>query len=185
MTCCRMKAMTENVAQSGAPPDLAEDFRKAMRQLVATVTIITSGDADNRAGMIATAVMSVSADPPSLAIGVNREAGVWQAIKGSGRFAVNLLSTQHAELVYPFSGQLQGEDRFALGDWQQHASHTPFLVDAVVTLLCRVDGTLDYGTHTLFVGAVEEIRINDKAADPLLWRDGGLANAVPLNELLD
>jgi flavin reductase len=155
-----------------------------MRQLVATVTIVTAGDAESRAGMVATAVMSVSAEPPSLAIGVNREAGVWPAIRSSQRFAVNLLSTRHAALVHPFSGQLQGEERFTLGEWQQHASHTPFLVDAVVSLLCRVEGSLDYGTHTLFVGAVEEIRINDQAADPLLWRDGSFANAVPLDELL-
>jgi flavin reductase (DIM6/NTAB) family NADH-FMN oxidoreductase RutF len=175
--------MTQNVAQS-TETSLADGFRQAMRQLVATVTIITSGDTETRAGMVATAVMSVSADPPSLAIGVNRDTSVWQAIQSSRRFGVNLLSTQHAGLVYPFSGQLQGEDRFTLGTWQRHATHTPFLVDAVVTLLCRVEGELTYGTHTLFVGAVEEVRMNEKAAEPLLWRDGGFANAVPLDELL-
>lgn len=156
-----------------------------MRQLVATVTIITSGDPKSRAGMVATAVMSVSAHPPSLAIGVNRETGVWQAIQATGRFGVNLLSTEHAVLVHPFSGQLQGEDRFTLGTWERHASHTPYLTDAVVTIFCRVDGAMDYGTHTVFVGAVEEIRLNEKTAAPLLWRDGGFANAVPLEEMLD
>ncbi len=155
-----------------------------MRQLVATVTIVTSGDEGKRAGMVATAVMSVSADPPSLAIGVNRGASVWQTIQNSRRFGVNLLSTQHARLVHPFSGQLEGEDRFTVGEWERHASHTPFLVDAVVTLFCRVDGSLEYGTHTLFVGAVDDIRLHGKAADPLLWRDGGFANAVRLDELL-
>jgi flavin reductase (DIM6/NTAB) family NADH-FMN oxidoreductase RutF len=44
---------------------------------------------------------------------------------------------------------------------------------------------MDYGTHTVFVGAVEEIRLNEKTAAPLLWRDGGFANAVPLEEMLD
>jgi flavin reductase len=185
MTIWRYETMTENVAQSDVSSKLSDGFRQAMRQLVATVTIITAGDRENRAGMVATAVMSVSADPPSLAIGVNRDAGVWHSIQSSGRFGVNLLGTQHAALVHPFSGQLQGEDRFTLGSWQRHTSNTPFLEDAVVTLFCRVDGLLHYGTHTLFIGAVEEIRINDKAADPLLWRDGGFANAVPLNELLD
>jgi len=176
--------MIENRTESNESDRLADGFRQAMRRLVATVTIITSGDVQSRAGMVATAVMSVSAQPPSLAIGVNREAGVWQAIKDSQRFGVNLLSTQHASLVHPFSGQLQGEDRFSLGAWERHASHTPFLVDAVVTLFCHVDAALDYGTHTLFVGAVDDIRMNEKAADPLLWRDGGFANAVPLEELL-
>jgi flavin reductase len=185
MSISRDETMAVNVVHGDSHYQLAEGFRQAMRQLVATVTIITAGDADSRAGMVATAVMSVSAEPPSLAIGVNREAGVWTAIRQSGRFGVNLLSTRHTALVFPFSGQLQGEDRFALGTWERHASHTPYLADAVVTLFCRVDDSLDYGTHTLFVGAVDDIRINGEAADPLLWQDGGFANAVPMDVLLD
>jgi flavin reductase len=162
---------------------LQDAFRLAMRQLVATVTIVASGDASTRAGMVATAVMSVSAEPPSLAIGVNREAGVWTAIRGTGRFSVNLLSTAHTALVHPFSGQLQGEDRFTLGEWHTHATNVPCLADAVVSLFCRVEASVDYGTHTLFVGAVEDVRTG--SGDPLLWREGAFANAVPLEELLD
>ncbi|WP_052313277.1 flavin reductase family protein [Terriglobus roseus] len=151
-----------------------------MRHLIATITIITSGDAGGRVGMVATAVMSVSADPPSLAVGVNREAGVWQAMQDTGRFSVNLLATRHTSLVHPFSGQLQGEERFRLGEWHTHATQTPYLADAVVTLFCRVDGALDYGTHTLFVGAVDDVRLSAEANEPLLWRNGSFANAVPL-----
>jgi flavin reductase len=177
--------MTGNDADAVISPELTEGFRLAMRRLIATVTIITAGDAESRAGMIATAVMSVSADPPSLAVGVNRETGVWKSIRDTRRFSVNLLSTHHAGLVFPFSGQLQGEERFTLGKWHTHVSLTPYLADAVVSLFCRVDGELDYGTHTIFVGAVEEIRMREEGAEPLLWRNGSFANAVPLEELLD
>ena len=176
--------MTENDAENEAGMDLRRTFVAAMRRLIATVTIITAGDAAARTGMVATAVMSVSADPPSLAVGINREAGAWQLIKDTGRFSVNLLATHHAPLVHPFSGQLQGEERFTLGEWQTHASQTPYLADAVVSLFCRVDGALDYGTHTLFVGAVDDIRLNATLNEPLLWRNGSFANAVPLDELL-
>jgi flavin reductase (DIM6/NTAB) family NADH-FMN oxidoreductase RutF len=176
--------MTQHSAGTLDGSALRQDFTSAMRRLIATVTIITSGDQDARAGMVATAVMSVSADPPSLAVGINREAGVWQAVQDTGRFSVNLLATHHAPLVYPFSGQLQGEERFTLGQWHTHASKTPYLADAVVSLFCRVDGKLDYGTHTLFIGAVDDIRMNESAHEPLLWRNGSFANAVPLDELL-
>jgi flavin reductase len=174
----------EKASGVSATAELPEQFRQAMRRLVATVTIVTAGDEHGRAGMVATAVMSVSAEPPSLVIGVNRDAGVWRAITDTKRFTVNLLSTRHTPLVHPFAGQLQGEDRFTLGEWHTHASLTPYLADAVVSLFCRVDAHMDYGTHTLFVGAVEEIRMVDEAGEPLLWRDGSFANAVPLDELL-
>ena len=176
--------MTANGVEIDPVIELRRSFVAAMRRVVATVTIITAGDEAARAGMVATAVMSVSADPPSLAVGINREAGVWQAVKDTGRFSVNLLATHHAPLVHPFSGQLQGEERFQMGEWNTHASLTPYLADAVVSLFCRVDGALDYGTHTLFVGAVDDIRLNANANEPLLWRNGSFANAVPLDELL-
>ncbi len=176
--------MSENVVNLNSEPHLAEIFRQAMRRLIATVTIVTAGDVAVRAGMVATAVMSVSAEPPSLVVGINRDTSVWTSIKETGTFGVNLLSTRHAGLVMPFSGQLQGEERFKLGDWLTHATHTPYLADAVVSLLCRVDGELDYGTHTLFVGAVEEILMTEEGGEPLLWRNGSFANAVPLDALL-
>ena len=179
------KNLSENDVNVSSVNDLPESFRLAMRRLIATVTIIASGDERTRAGMVATAVMSVSADPPSLVIGVNREAGVWTSIHNTGRFSVNLLATEHTHLVPPFSGVLQGEERFTLGDWLTHTSHVPHLADAVVTLFCRVDAHLDYGTHTLFVGAVEEIHLSQESGEPLLWRNGSFANAVPLDQLLD
>lgn len=164
---------------------LNEAFRQAMRQLAATVTIITAGGTTNRAGMVATAVMSVSAHPPSLAIGVNRDTSVWAAITQSKRFAVNLLSTAHTDLVHPFSGHLQGEDRFRVGSWKHHALDVPYLEDAVVTLFCTAEESVAYGTHTVFIGAVRDIHFADGTNAPLLWRDGGFANAVPLEQLLD
>lgn len=162
---------------------LADDFRQAMRRLIATVTILAAGDQDGRAGMVATAVMSVSADPPSLAIGVNRDTGVWHAIQRTHRFSVNLLANAHTGLVLPFSGQLQGEERFTLGQWATHHTHVPYLVDSVVTLFCRSEASVDYGTHTVFIGAVEDIRFSPNADEPLLWGNGSFANAVSLEEL--
>ena len=122
--------MTEDDARRDAAAELRQSFVSAMRRLIATVTIITAGGEAARAGMVATAVMSVSADPPSLAVGINREAGVWQAVQDTGRFSVNLLATHHTPLVPPFSGQLQGEERFTLGEWHTHQTHTPYLADA-------------------------------------------------------
>ncbi len=160
--------MTGNDADAVISTELAEGFRLAMSRLIATVTIITAGNAEKRAGMIATAVMSVSADPPSLAVGVNRDTGVWKSMQDTRRFSVNLLSTHHAGLVFPFSGPLTGAARFTLGEWHTHVSLTPYLADAVVSLFCRVDGELNYGTHTIFVGAVEELRMPEEWEEPVL-----------------
>ena len=50
-------------------------FRAAMRRVASTVTVVTTGGPFSRHGMTATAVTSVSADPPSLLVCINQGAG--------------------------------------------------------------------------------------------------------------
>ena len=162
------------------PPDtLQHDFRAAMRRLASTVAIITSAHDGEWSGMIATAVTAVSSDPPSLVIGVNRSASLHQPITAGERFCVNLLSTQHADLVAPFSGKLKGKDRFALGAWTESPYGIPALADAMVNFFCRVDAKLDYASHTLFIGSIDSIQLNGETT-PLIWQEGALAFTVPL-----
>jgi flavin reductase len=158
---------------------LAADFRHAMRRLTSAVAIITSCRDGTPSGMTATAVTSVSVDPPSLMIAVNRSASIHDVIVGSRRFCVNLLSRPHAELVEPFSGRSKGAERFAFGAWEEGPLGIPFLTDALASLLCEVDGALSYGSHTLFIGKVETARVA-RTAEPLVWQDGCGAAAYPL-----
>lgn len=55
---------------------LRDDFKQAMRRLATTVAIVTTGSGETYAGMAATAVMSVTADPPTLVVAVNRTASM-------------------------------------------------------------------------------------------------------------
>lgn len=158
---------------------LAADFRHVMRRLASAVAIITSCRDGAPSGMTATAVTSVSVDPPSLIIAINRSASIHDVIADGRRFCVNLLSRSHAELVEPFSGKSKGAERFAVGAWEEDALGLPFLTDALASVLCEVDGALSYGSHTLFIGKVEAIRMG-RAADPLVWQDGRGAATFPL-----
>ena len=81
------------------------DFKQAMRRLAATVAIVTSGTDEEWTGMAATAVTSVTTDPPTLLVAVNRNASLSPVLKREGRFCVNLLAERHAEIVGIFSGQ--------------------------------------------------------------------------------
>jgi flavin reductase (DIM6/NTAB) family NADH-FMN oxidoreductase RutF len=127
--------------------------------------------------MVATAVCSVSIDPPSIVVGINRSASIWEVISETGRFTVSLLGAHHADLVPLFSGRLLGEERFLHGSWCDHETRVPYLIDALAVLFCEVDARLDYGSHTLFVGAIRESKFNESGS-PLIWRDGQPAKAV-------
>lgn len=163
--------MTDCVATPDAA--LIEAFKNAMRRQASTVTIITARDAGGRHGMAATAVSSVSTTPPSLLICVNKSASLHAPIGSSGAFCINLLSCDHHALVPLFSGKLKGDERFQNGDWAETESGMPYLRDAQASIFCKVAQTVPYGSHTIFIGTVEDIQLYGEAA-PLLYQEGSL-----------
>jgi flavin reductase len=159
------------------PPSAVEitaAFKLAMRRLATTVTIVTAGREGRRFGMTATAVTSVTAEPPTLLICVNRKASIHAIIVDSGRYCVNILATHHAGLVGPFGGLVEGEARFLHGGWSRDLDGTPYLDDAQASLFCAVRQSVDYGSHSILIGEVMSVLLSD-AITPLLYQDGGLA----------
>lgn len=156
--------------------DMQEDFRQAMRRLATTVAIVTAGTGDSVTGMAATAVMSVAADPPTIVVGVNRDASLSPILTREARFCVNLLAERHRDLVGIFSGQKKGAARFETGGWIYGEGEPPVLADAVASLICETRSTMEVATHTLFVGEVRTI-INHPTIDPLIWVGGAFAVA--------
>ena len=175
------------------PAGMAQ-FKLGMRTLAGAVSILTSSHAGHRYGMTATAVCSVSADPPTVLACVNRGSSTHGAISKSGAFCVNVLRFEDRELSRLFSGahgrNLHGEARFRGGDWTRLGTGAPVLASALVAFDCRVANQLDHGTHSVFLGAVEALRIGSKGK-PLLYADGQyarlatLAHGEPLPEGMD
>ncbi|RQS19117.1 flavin reductase [Burkholderia sp. Bp8989] len=150
-------------------------FKVAMRRQALPIAILASGSEDGRAGMIATAVISVSMSPASLLISVNRSASLHPVISSSRLFSVNFLAQRHERLVSIFSGALKGEERFLHGDWKE-AAGIPVLSDAHSSMICEVESSLVYGSHQIFVGRVKEVEMGDSTT-PLIWADGGVVRA--------
>ncbi len=155
----------------------ANDFRSGMRQLAAAVNVITTVHAGKRAGMTATAVMSITADPPQLAVAVNRSNASFEAIGGSGIFAINVLPHDHADLASRFAGGAKGDDRFATTTWDTLTTGAPILLDSAAVFDCRLLQTIDFSSHVLFVGQVAAIQVKPTST-PLLYMDGTWASLV-------
>ncbi len=87
-------------------------------------------------------------------------------------FGINLLGETDRDLVTLFSDGTRRGDRFAGDRWVIGDEGVPILIDAVMALSCRVDAEFEYGSHSLFVGKVADVRLGP-GSDALLWRDGG------------
>ena len=156
-------------------------FLDAMRRFATTVSILTCAHGGSRFGMSATAITSLSVDPPSLLVCINKSAATHRVMSRGGRFCVNVLRSTHAGLSQAFSGRLKGEDRFNSGSWGQTEDGLPFLSDAQANLFCEIVRVVDYGTHTIFIARVFSANTR-RDVDPLLYQDGKYAIALPLSD---
>ncbi|MGF7160097.1 flavin reductase (DIM6/NTAB) family NADH-FMN oxidoreductase RutF [Rhodoligotrophos appendicifer] len=149
------------------------DFIAAMRQLASSVTIITTGTAEDRRGLTATAVCSVSAEPPTLLICVNRTSESHGAIERVRHFCVNIVAADHDDLAAHFAGRtgVHGVDRFDRGEWISLVTGAPVLADALAALDCRVVSSVVCTTHTIFVGSVVGTHIG-RTQQGLIYRQG-------------
>jgi len=150
--------------------DLGDRFRAAMRRFTSTVTVITTGQAGQRHGMTATAVSSVSMDPPSLLVCVNRGGRLFELLESCERFCVNVLHAEHVAVSRIFA-EPHSEDRFNHGKWLNSGHGVPYLGDAQVAIFCAKSLIVPYGSHSVFFGNLEDIRLRDDIA-PLLYQNG-------------
>ena len=157
------------------------DFLVGMRQLAAGVTIVTSEWAGLRAGLTATAVCSVSAEPPQLLVCVNRDTDAHDMIARSGRFAVNVLASGQRIIADRFAGRTghRGEERFRCGLWHTLATGAPVLEGSCSSFDCLLRQSVPAGTHTIYVGRVEAVR---SAPDllPIVYAEGEYGLVAPL-----
>lgn len=157
----------------------AGQFRAGMRSLAGAVNIITSAHAGHRYGMTATAVCSASAEPPTVLVCINKLAATHGAVAKAGAFCVNVLRAEDWQLSTTFSGAQSGEGRFKSGNWTKLATGSPVLVDALVSFDCRVVKKLVHGSHTVFLGQVEQMLAGQKGK-PLLYSEGQYARLASL-----
>lgn len=155
-----------------APPDLTASFKNAMRRLAASVTVVTAVKNQEQYGITATAVTSVTTQPPALLVCVNRSTSIHPILEMGTHFCVNLLHHRHIDISNSFGGFIKCDDKFAYGTWRTHESKVPYLADAQANLFCAVDGLLDYGSHTIIVGKIHTILITGDVA-PLIYQNGG------------
>src|ERR1700751_1134367 len=112
------------------------DFRSAMRHLAGGVSVITVGRGKDITGMTVTSVSSLSVDPPTLIVSINRGSSSWPLLARHGFFGVNILTADQIDIAERFTGKdgLKGADRFTGGARDAVASGGCALVGGLVGL---------------------------------------------------
>ena len=158
----------EQVVTGQNHDELLDAFRSAMRHVAATVYAVTTGHGGGRYGILATAVSSLSFEPPSLLVCVNRSASLHAPLASAEVFCVNVLGLGNRDVAEHFM-QPYPMDRFAVGEWEEEHG-VPVLATAQSSFVCRRAHCHEFGTHSIFIGELIAAKHRADAA-PLTYYD--------------
>ena len=142
-------------------------FRNACGAFATGVTVITTTTEDGPHGMTANAFMSVSLEPPLIAVSVDKKSRLLPKLRLAKRYAVNILTDTMEGIALHFAG-IQRRDYDAL---LHDRDGLPVLPDCAGVFLTDVVNEFEVGDHVLFIGHVTEFDCNP-ARSPLLFTAG-------------
>jgi flavin reductase len=142
-------------------------FKSVMRKLAGTVAVIAVTDEDGKShGLTATAVCSVSVDPPMILIVVNRSSRTHHHIDYQKAFSVNILAEEQSGIADLFASKT--EDQFSKVS-HLSVAQSPAIAEAAAYVRCCVEAQFDVATHTIFIGRVIDSCVSDDR--PLIYQD--------------
>jgi flavin reductase (DIM6/NTAB) family NADH-FMN oxidoreductase RutF len=151
------------------PVDRAE-FTAAMGHYASGVCLLTVRDGIDDVGTTVSSVMSVSASPPLVAVGLTAEGYPAEVLQEVGRCGLTVLAAEHAILASRFSSAGRPSARHLLEavPWTRAPASDAIVLDGGLAALdCRLDRTIEAGDHVLALLEVAEV-LGSRAGQPLL-----------------
>jgi flavin reductase (DIM6/NTAB) family NADH-FMN oxidoreductase RutF len=151
--------------------DIKQNFLNSMRGITSTVNVISAAAEGQRHAMTATSVTSLSLDPPSMLVCINKDASLHKILLDNSNFCINVLSSLQKELAEVCSNSEEGESRFVSESWKDQGPYI-YNEDALSNIFCTKTNQVDHTSHTIFIGTVNRV-INSPDLKPLLYGSGG------------
>lgn len=153
-----------------------EEFREALSRVASSVSVVTTDGAHGIAGFTCSAVCSVTDEPPTIMVCVNRKSAANAIIKGNGVLCVSSLGAEQVELSQMFAGvgRVPMHERFAGPHWSVLATGSPYCKTSRVALDCRVADIREVGTHSvIFAEVLSAVHAGD--GQPLIYHSRNYA----------
>ncbi|GLI26522.1 hypothetical protein ARHIZOSPH14_07640 [Agromyces rhizosphaerae] len=144
------------------------EFRDVMGRFASGVTVITTHEDGRDYGAAASAVSSLSDEPPMLLICLNVASSTAQAIGRSGRFAVNVLAEDSGPLAQHFASK--SPDKFGSVTFERGQGDCPLLAGSIAQFECVVEDQVRGGTHLVFLARV--LGVSSQPGNPLAYFRG-------------
>lgn len=146
-------------------------FKNALKLWASGVTVVTAQSTQQGLkGMTATSFSSVSVDPPQILVCLNQNTDTGAVVLEQKQFAVNILSSEQEHVSNQFAGGATQEERFANVAWETGENGAPLLIEALVSLECKLVDQVLAGTHWIVIAEVQKVVC--RSGEPLLYYSG-------------
>lgn len=150
----------------------ADTFRNVMGQFATGVTVVTV-DADGPHGMTVNSFASVSLDPPLVLFNADKETTTHDLVDEAGHYAVNILSKEQKWISDRFAGEHHDmEDPFEDVPTTTATTGAPIIEGSLAYIDCTLSESYPGGDHTIYLGEIEELSLEDATAKPLTFFRG-------------
>jgi len=148
----------------------AAEFRAAMGRFCSGVVIVTGVQAAQPIGFTAQSFLSLSLDPPLIAVCPAKSSTSWPRIRAGGHFGVNVLAVNHRELCGRFAtSSAAGISKFEGVPWEPGGAGSPKLPEMLAFMDCRLDAEHEAGDHIIAIGRVVDLWVSAHEHSPLLF----------------
>jgi 3-hydroxy-9,10-secoandrosta-1,3,5(10)-triene-9,17-dione monooxygenase reductase component len=150
----------DTTLEDGLPIVAPESFKKVLGQFPTGIAIIAAAGTDSPVGFACQSFLSLSLDPPLIALAPARSSTSWPKIAEVGAFCVNVLSEDQIDVCRQFA--ISGGDKFAGLEWTpSQQTGSPIIDGCLAWVDCRLELTHDAGDHELVLGRVVELDVRE------------------------
>ena len=153
--------------------NVKKNFIVAMRKMVHSVTVISSTFNKERCAITVSSLTSLSVNPPSLLVCINKESSFAKCIQNEKLLNVNFLNPNQQDLAEICSSRDKANDRFVSSEWFQDKNGIPYIPSAESVAFCKITKKIDYATHLIVILDVYKVALNSEGEpNPLLYSNG-------------
>ncbi|MDI3408959.1 flavin reductase family protein [Streptomyces cavernicola] len=142
-------------------PDV-DVMKQVNRQFVTGVTVVTAMDGDTPRGLAVNAFSSISLDPATVMVCVQRTSSTHDCLFRAGHLAINILSTDQLDVVGTFAGK--SDDKFRDLDWESGPFGSPLIARSSARMEAEIRERLQASTHTVFICRVVHASVTELPA---------------------
>jgi flavin reductase (DIM6/NTAB) family NADH-FMN oxidoreductase RutF len=154
-------------------------MKQVNRQFVTGVTVITTMDGDTPKGLAVNAFASISLDPPTVMVCVQRTSNTHDCLFRADHLAINILSTAQMDVVAKFASK--SDDKFAGLNWRPGPSGSPLIDLSSAQMEVEIRERLQASTHTVFICRVLHAAVSEQT--PMIYSAGKFFDGGSLDPL--